>query len=158
MCLQSHRQAGPGPSGRLPHSHVWCLHWEDSDSWGWSIWGSGGICHFQCDFSTWGSTVTRLLEASRMSVPRETSRIHSTFSNLAPEVPEYHSDTFCLLRLSQKPTCQGSKEGTTDPALDRRSAKKFAMCFKTFHCIYQVICVANFTCYCHIPLGIARFS
>ena len=57
-----------------------------------------------------GPRVTRLpLKAARVSVPRETSR------QTAPEVTEHNSATLFWLRLSQRPTCPGSKEGDTDP-------------------------------------------
>lgn len=52
-----------------------------------------------------------------MSVPIETNRICTTFSNLAPAVIE-NSVTFYLFSLSQKPPAQVQRKGTQSPLIN----------------------------------------
>lgn len=58
--------------------------------------------------------------------PERNQQIRTAFSDLAPEVMEYHSATFHLLRLTQGTPRPGSKEGNTGPTFNRTSVKEFA--------------------------------
>lgn len=96
-------------------------HGTGSDG-AWTGWTQGverlGLCGH---LSTWGSRVSGLLEASRASVPRETSKSAPAFQTQCQE-----SWGIILQHCACGGRHKGPLPGFTDPTSDRRSARESA--------------------------------